>query len=126
FIVGLIISAITLKTEFMPSSDNNTIGMTVELPTGTRMELARSTGLQISQLIEEEYPEIEINSFTVGQADEDNLFASIQNNGPHIMSYNIRTTEAKFRSRSIDDISDELREDLAAIPAISHFVVTPG
>src|SRR5690606_34327715 len=49
-----------------------------------------------------------------------------QNNGPHIMSYNIRTTDAKFRSRSIDDIADELREDLAAIPAISHFVVTPG
>ena len=126
FIVGLIISAITLKTEFMPSSDNNTIGMTVELPTGTRMELSRATGLQINQLIEEKYPEVEINSFTVGQADEDNLFASIRDNGPNIMSYNIRTKEAKFRRRSIDDIADELREDLAAIPAISHFVVTPG
>lgn len=126
FIVGVIISAVTLKTEFMPSSDNNTIGMTVELPTGTKMELARATGLQINRLIEEKYPEIEINSFTVGQADEENLFASIQDNGPNIMSYNIRTTEAKFRSRSIDDIADELREDLAAIPAVSHFVVTPG
>ncbi len=126
FIVGTIVSAVTLKTEFMPSSDNNSIGVTVELPTGTRMELARATGQRINKLIEEEYPEIEINSFTVGQADEDNIFASIQDNGPHILSFNIRTKEARFRKRSIYDISDKLRSDLAAIPAISHFVVTPG
>lgn len=126
FIAGAIVSALTLKTEFMPSSDNNTISMTVELPTGTRMELAREIGLQINQLIQEDYPEIEINSFTVGQADEDNILASIGENGPNIMSFNIRTTKSKFRTRSIDDISDDLRVDLAAIPAISKFVVTPG
>ncbi|MDR2815506.1 MAG: efflux RND transporter permease subunit [Proteiniphilum sp.] len=126
FIIGAGISAITLKTEFMPNSDNNSISMTVELPAGTRLELARSTGLQIKGLIEEKYPEIAINSFTVGQADDDNSFAAIQDNGPHIMSFNIRTTKAKFRKRSIDDISDDLRNDLAAIPAISNFVVTPG
>ncbi len=86
------------------------------------MELARETGLQINKLIEEKYPEVEINSFTVGQADEDNLFASIQDNGPNIMSFNIRTKEARFRDKSINDLSDELRKDLAAIPLISNFV----
>ena len=126
FIIGIVISAVTLKTELIPSSDNNTIAMTVELPTGTRMEISRAVGEQINTLIEEKYPEVEINAFTVGQADEDNIFASIQNNGSHILSFNMRTKEAKFRKKSIDDISDELRNDLAAIPAISHFVVTPG
>ncbi len=126
FVVGIVVSAITLKTEFMPTSDNNTIAMTVELPTGTRMEVTREVGQQINQLIDEKYPEIEINSFTVGQADDDNMFASMQENGSQIMSFNIRTKEAKDRNRSIFDISDELRKDLDAIPAISHFVVTPG
>lgn len=126
FIGGVIISAVTLKTEFMPSSDNNSISMTVELPASTGIELSRATGLQINKLIEEKYPEVVINSFTVGQADEDNIFASIRDNGTNILNYNIRTTEAKFRNRSIDDISDDLRLDLAAIPAISHFVVTSG
>lgn len=126
FIVGAAVSALTLKTEFMPSSDNNTISMTVELPAGTRMELAKQTGMQINQLIKEKYPEVEINSFTVGPADDDNIFASIQDNGPNIMSFNVRTVEAKYRNRSIDDLSDDLRKDLAAIPAISKFVVTPG
>lgn len=100
--------------------------MTVELPTGTRMEVTREVGQQINQLIDEKYPEIEINSFTVGQADDDNMFASMQENGSQIMSFNIRTKEAKDRNRSIFDISDELRKDLDAIPAISHFVVTRG
>lgn len=126
FVVGVVISAITLKTEFMPSSDNNTITMTVELPTGTRMEIARETGQRINRLIEEKYPEVLINSFTVGQADEDNVFASIQSNGPHLLSYNIRTKEAKYRSKTINDISDELRSDLETFPEISKFVVTPG
>ena len=56
----------------------------------------------------------------------DNVFASIQNNGPHLLSYNIRTKEAKYRDKTIDDISDELRKELEAFPEISKFVVTPG
>ncbi|HPR20507.1 MAG TPA: efflux RND transporter permease subunit, partial [Proteiniphilum sp.] len=44
FAVSVVISALTLKTEFMPASDNNDIALTVELPTGTRMEVARETG----------------------------------------------------------------------------------
>ncbi len=126
FVVGAVVSAMTLKTEFMPSSDNNSIGMTVELPAGTRMELTRETGMQINKIIQDKYPEVEINSFTVGQADEDNILASIRNNGPNIMSFNLRTNEAKYRNRSTDEIADELRKDLAALPAISDFVVTPG
>ena len=61
FVVGAVVSAMTLKTEFMPSSDNNSIGMTVELPAGTRMELTRETGMQINKIIQDKYPEIEIN-----------------------------------------------------------------
>ena len=44
FVVSAVISAITLKTEFLPQSDNNNISLTVEMPTGTRVEVARETG----------------------------------------------------------------------------------
>lgn len=125
-VVGIVVSALTLKTEFMPASDNNTISMSVEMPTGTRMEMARETGHRIAKLIEEKYPEILISSFSVGTADEDNVFASLQNNGTNIVSFNIRTKEAKFRKKTIFDISDELRKDLAAMPEVSKYVVTPG
>ena len=67
FIVGAVISAVTLRTEFMPASDNNSIAMTVEMPTGTRMEVAREVGQGIAQRLREKYPEIEIVSFSVGR-----------------------------------------------------------
>ena len=56
FIVGAVISAVTLRTEFMPASDNNSIAMTVEMPTGTRMEVAREVGQGIAQRLRESTP----------------------------------------------------------------------
>lgn len=126
FIVAAIISALTLKTEFMPASDNNDIALTVEMPTGTRMELARETGHNIAKMMEEKYSEIEIISFSVGQADEDNAWAAMQDNGSNILSYNLRLVEAKNRKKSIYDISDELRTELANMPEVNRFQVMPG
>ena len=126
FIVSVVISAVTLKTEFMPASDNNDIGLTVEMPTGTRMEVARETGHRIAQMMETKYPEIEIISFSVGSASEDNAWAAMQDNASNIMTYTIRLTESKNRKKSIYDVSDEMRQDLAAMPEVRRFQVMPG
>lgn len=126
FIASVIISALTLKTGFMPESDNNSIAMTVEMPTGTRMEVAREVGHNIAQGMKDKYPEIEIISFSVGTASEDDTWAAMQDNAPNIMSYNMRLTEAKNRNKTIYDISDEIRTDLAAMPELYRYKVQPG
>ena len=126
FVVSAVISAITLKTEFMPASDNNDIGLTVEMPTGTRMEVARETGHQIAEQMKEHYPEIDIISFSVGAASEDNAWAAMQDNASNIITYTIRLTEAKNRNKSIYDVSDEMRQDLAAMPELNRYKVMPG
>jgi Cation/multidrug efflux pump len=126
FIVSAVISAVTLKTEFMPASDNNSIALTVEMPTGTRMEVAREVGHNIAQEMREKYPEIEIISFSVGAADEDNAWAAMQDNASNIMTYTIRLTESKNRKKTIYDISDEMRQDLAAMPELYRYQVMPG
>ncbi|ULB34131.1 MULTISPECIES: efflux RND transporter permease subunit [Proteiniphilum] len=126
FIVSVVISAVTLKTEFMPASDNNSIAITVEMPTGTRMEVARETGHRIAQVMKEKYPEIEIISFSVGAADEDNAWAAMQDNASNIITYRMRLTEAKNRKKNIYDISDEIRADLADMPELYRFQVMPG
>ena len=126
FVISLIISAITLKTGFMPDSDNNSIALTVEMPTGTRMEVARDVGHNIAQNMNEKYPEIEIISFSVGMASEDDTWAAMQDNASNIMTYTVRLSEAKDRNRTIFDISEEIREDLAAMPEIHRFQVQPG
>lgn len=126
FIVSVIISAITLRTEFMPASDNNSIAMTVEMPTGTRMEVARDVGQRIAQGMREKYPEIEIISFSVGAASEDDSWAAMQDNASNIMTYTMRLTEAKNRNKTIYDISDEIRNDLAQMPELHRYQVQPG
>jgi HAE1 family hydrophobic/amphiphilic exporter-1 len=126
FVLSVIVSAVTLKTEFMPASDNNQIAVTVEMPTGTRMEVARETGHKIAQGMQEKYPEIRIISFSVGAAGEDNTWAAMQDNASNIMSYRIRLTEAKNRKKSIYDISDEIRQDFGNMPELYRFQVMPG
>ncbi len=126
FVGGVIICVLTLKTEFIPSADNNQIGMNVEMPTGTRVEIARAQGLKIQKMLSEKYPEIEIISFSVGQADEDNLFASMRDNATHLMSYTLRLTKAAERKRSIFEIADEIRRDLSQMPELYRYEVQPG
>ena len=126
FIISVIISAVTLKTAFMPESDNNSIALTVEMPTGTRMEVAREVGHTIAQGMKDKYPEIEIISFSVGMAGEDDTWAAMQDNASNIMTYTMRLTEAKNRKKTIYDISDEIRQNLAKMPELHRFQVMPG
>ena len=126
FIVSAVISAVTLKTEFMPASDNNDIALTVEMPTGTRMEVARETGHRIAEEMKVHFPEIDIISFSVGAASEDNAWAAMQDNASNIITYTVRLTEAKNREKSIYDVSDEMRQHLAVMPELNRFVVIPG
>lgn len=126
FIVSVVVSAVTLKTEFMPASDNNEIAITVEMPTGTRMEVAREVGHRIANEMREKHPEIEIISFSVGAASEDNTWAAMQDNASNIITYTMRLTEAKYRNKTIYDVSDEIRHDLSAMPELYRFKVMPG
>ena len=126
FIISVIISVLTLKTGFMPESDNNSIALTVEMPTGTRMEVAREVGHEIAQGLKDKYPEIDIISFSVGTASDDDTWSAMQDNAPNIMTYTMRLVESKYRNRTIFDISDEIRTDLAAMPELHRFQVQPG
>jgi HAE1 family hydrophobic/amphiphilic exporter-1 len=126
FVASVAISALTLETEFMPASDDNSISLTVEMPTGTRMEVARETGTLITQNLQKKYPEIQIISFSVGAAGDDNTWAAMQDNASNIMTYRLRLEEAKNRDKSIFEISDEIRQDLTQMPELHRFQVTPG
>ncbi len=126
FVGGAVVTALTLKTEFMPQADNDTIAMTVEMPTGTRMEIARELGNDIVEIIKEKFPEISIINYSVGQADDDNAFASMQDNGSHLISYRMRMVKAKDRKKSMFDVSDEIRQELEKMPEVHRFKVEPG
>ena len=115
-----------IPSEFFPMQDNGYITTLFELPVGTRKEVARELGAKLSKEWRKKYPEIQVCSYSVGQADSDNTFAAMRNNGSHIISFSISLSNAEDRDRSMAEIADGMREDLKAYPEFTKTRITPG
>ena len=121
----IVLSLQFIKTEFFPASDNDMIAMSVRMPAGTRMEVSRDMGLDITRMLNEKFPEIQRLSFDVGTASGSG-FAGLSENADNLMSFNINTGKPKTRSKDIFQIADEMRVELAKIPELHEFQVNPG
>lgn len=115
-----------IKTEFFPTQDNARIGITIELPIGTRQEISRELALRIDQNFREKYPEIKISNFTEGTADTDNTFAQLSDNGSHIIEFNISLVSVGDRERGLTEICELMRQDLAEYSEIKKYSVLAG
>lgn len=115
-----------ISTEFFPTQDNGRIGVSIELPVGTRTEISRDLALRVDEEFRTKYPEILISNFTVGQADTDNAFGSMQDNGTHIVTYTISLSSVGERERGLIEICEMMREDLKKYPEIKTSEVSAG
>ena len=122
--IGLIVPRV--KTEFMPKSDDGRITLQLELPAGTGQNITRGIAHELHGKFVEAIPEIVNCSYAFGQADSDNAFASMQNNGTHIVSYNINVGSMEDRERSTAEIADVVRGILADYPEFKKVKVTEG
>lgn len=125
FFSSLILMKI-IPTEFFPTMDQARLSVKVNLPIGTRLEHSRAFALNLTERFKKDHPEIRMCNFSVGQPDEDNAFGMLSENGSHIISFNIRLTKKTERERSITEISDALRKDLAEYSEIRTFSVSTG
>jgi HAE1 family hydrophobic/amphiphilic exporter-1 len=91
--VGSLVLVKHVGTEFFPTNDNGRMSVNLELPIGTRQEISREVTQRLVKEWREKYPEIEVINFTNGTASSDNTFASLSDNGPHIVSMNIRLSD---------------------------------
>lgn len=127
FFILSLLSAGGISTEFFPTQDNGNITANLELPIGTRKEVAQELAAKLTNEWMSKYgEEILVCNYRVGQADSDNIFASMQDNGPHIIAFNIRLTNVGERERSMMDIGDGMRRDLRAYPEFSKAQVVVG
>ncbi len=113
-------------TEFFPTNDNGRLGVTLELPIGSRVDLAKDVSQRLYKEWTQKYPEIKSFNYTVGQASSDNTFASMQSNGSHIISMNIMLTNSNERERGITEIAGMMREDLKNYPELKRALVNVG
>ena len=115
-----------VKTEFMPKSDDGRITLQLELPAGTGQDVTRAIAHEIYGKFKAAIPEIVNCSYALGQADSDNSFAAMQNNGTHVVSYNINVGSMEDRERSTAEIADVVRGILADYPEFKKIKVTEG
>jgi HAE1 family hydrophobic/amphiphilic exporter-1 len=128
--VGIFVGSLWLVkhvgTEFFPTADDGRLSVNLEMPIGTRQEITREVTQRLVNEWREKYPEINVINFTNGTASSDNTFASLSDNGPHIVSMNIRLCDPDQRDRSITEIAALMRKDLEEYPEYKKVRVQVG
>ena len=115
-----------IKTEYFPKADQGRLSITVELPIGTAQSVTADVADRIYRKIAADVPEIKVLNYRYGQADTDNAFASMQANGAYLISMNVNLGSMENRERSVFEIADIIRKDLATFPEIRKATVTEG
>ena len=115
-----------MKTEYFPNADSGRMTATIELPIGTAQDVTRDVAARIYAKLAEDIPEIQVLSYRFGQADTDNAFASMQQNGTYLISMNINVGSMENRTRTLSELADIVRADLRSFPELSKFNVTEG
>ncbi len=128
FIFSIVVMKVVgIKSEYFPSNDSGRVGVTLEMPIGTRKEKTKDIAQQLAKTWMDRYGSIlKACNFTVGQAGDNNTFASLQNNGSNIASFNIQFVPSNEREQGLAAICDEMREDCKALPELAKFQVNLG
>ena len=126
FFVSIGILAPKIKTEFFPKADEGRLSVQLELPAGTGQNVTRAIAHELYGKFTEAIPEIVNCSYALGQADSDNAFAAMQNNGTHIVAYNINVGSMEERDRSVGQLANVVRDILKDYPEFKKVKVTEG
>ena len=126
FVLSIVLFAPGLKTEFFPHGDSDRISATIELPMGTAQDVSREFAFTLYDEVKAAVPEAQKINFTFGQADSDNTFASMQNNGTHVISFTLNIGTASTRKRTSAELADVFRGILAQHPEIHRAMVSEG
>ena len=126
FVAVIALCAPGMKTELLSMGDSGRISVSIELPVGTSQEVTGECARRIYDQIVEAVPEIEISSYSFGQADEDNALASMMNNGSYVISMNINVGSVSTRKRSTEEISEVIRGIIGQYPEVRKANVTSG
>lgn len=113
-----------IGTDFMPQNDEGRLTVTIELQRGTRLEEASKMARIIESRIAKIAPETQLISTSTGSPDEtgfSSLFISSTNNKIVMM---VRTSKKYDRERTIFEIAEKIREDLATLPEVITYDVS--
>ncbi|MBQ4012835.1 MAG: efflux RND transporter permease subunit [Bacteroidales bacterium] len=112
-----------IGTEFMPSSDNGRLSATIELQRGTRIEETVKTARVLEERFRQLVPEIQRISTSAGSNDESSIGALFSSTTNYKISMTVVCNKKYERTRSIEEIGEVLRAELARYPEIIEYQV---
>ena len=110
-----------IGTEFMQTSDNGRVSVNVELQRGTRIEETVKTARVLEQRFRELVPEIQRISTSAGSNDESSVGALFSSTTNYKISMNVVCSKKYERTRTIEEIAEVLRNELARYPEIIEY-----
>ena len=108
-------------TDFMAQQDNARLSVTVELQRGTRIEETIKTARQLEERFMMLVPEIQMISTSAGSNDDDGTGAIFSTTMNNTISMTIRLNKKWERERTIWQIAEVLRNELAQYPEIIEY-----
>ena len=124
--VGVWLFVEKIPTEFMPSSDGESMSATITLEQNLGVEYTTRVARQIDSIVYASYPEVMLLSTSAGSSSTSNVFAAMSTTGSNIINYTFRLTDPQERVRTVFEIADAFRADLATIPEIKRSMVSSG
>lgn len=113
-------------TDFMQKTDNGRLTVKVELQRTARVEESAALGRQLEARIMALVPEVKIISTTTGSADDAGFSALMNNTSNNKLQMTVVCSKKYERERSIFEIAEVIRQELALYPQILDYSCMPA
>jgi HAE1 family hydrophobic/amphiphilic exporter-1 len=120
FLLSVLLTRL-IGVEFMPSADEGEVRISLRMAVGTRLEIVDTATQAIESIILKQVPELSSVITTVGGSGGRGAGSS----GSYTASFQLRLVPKAQRSRSSDEIANDLRQKLTGLPGVT-IRVNPG
>ena len=108
-------------TDFMQQQDNARLSINIELQRGTRIEETLKTARQLEERFTVLVPEIQMIATSAGSNDDDGTGAIFSTTMNNTISMTVRLNKKWERERTIWQIAEVLRQEMAQYPEIIEY-----
>ena len=110
-----------IGTDFMQQTDNGRLSVNVELQRGTRIEETLKTARYLEERIRTLVPEVRMLSTSAGSNDDAGVGAMFSSTTNNKISMTVVCTKKGQRERTIFEIAEVIRQELATYPEVINF-----